>query len=235
MFGGAHQAWGQRHNSLFHLFTFEKPQRHFALGPSARFHVVHVVAKSRQEGEPDRSVTVLFDVEDALGRDSKIIIRFQHQPQPMSIADAAEWLKNYQMEIAAVKAVQTREAGEKYLADNAQRAEVAVTNSGLQYEILTPTEGPKPEATDTVRVHYRGTSIDGTEFDSSYSRNAPASFPLNRVIPGWTEGLQLMAVGSKFRFVIPSGLAYGERGSGRSIGPGETLIFIVELLDINPA
>ena len=175
---------------------------------------------------PDLNYDLLFEA-----------LRAQHGggETRMSIADAAEWLKNYQMEIAAVKAVQTREAGEKYLADNAQRAEVAVTNSGLQYEILTPTEGPKPQATDTVRVHYRGTSIDGTEFDSSYSRNAPASFPLNRVIPGWTEGLQLMAVGSKFRFVIPSGLAYGERGSGRSIGPGETLIFIVELLDINPA
>lgn len=153
----------------------------------------------------------------------------------MSVSGAAEWLKGYQLELAMVTAAQMREEGKKYLVDNAQRAKVTVTESGLQYEVLTATEGPKPLATDTVKVHYRGTSIDGTEFDSSYSRNAPASFPLNRVIPGWTEGLQLMGVGSKFRFVVPADLAYGERGSGRNIAPGETLIFVVELLDINPA
>lgn len=153
----------------------------------------------------------------------------------MSVSGAAEWLKGYQLELAMVTAAQMREEGKKYLTDNAQRAKVTVTESGLQYEVLTATEGPKPLATDTVKVHYRGTSIDGTEFDSSYSRSAPASFPLNRVIPGWTEGLQLMGVGSKFRFVVPADLAYGERGSGRNIAPGETLIFVVELLDINPA
>ncbi len=153
----------------------------------------------------------------------------------MSIPDAMEFYKQYQQQQAQVKGAKAREEGQKFMVDNAMRKEVMVTESGLQYEVLTPTGGPKPKTTDTVKVHYRGTLIDGTEFDSSYSRNAPASFPLNRVIPGWTEGLQLMGVGSKFRFVIPSELAYGERGSGGKIAPGATLIFIVELLEINPA
>jgi FKBP-type peptidyl-prolyl cis-trans isomerase len=109
---------------------------------------------------------------------------------------------------------------------------VQVTESGLQYSVLTPADGPKPKATDEVTVHYRGTLIDGTEFDSSYSRGAPTSFTLNQVIPGWTEGLQLMSIGAKYQFVIPFSLGYGERGAGGQIGPFETLIFEVELIDI---
>ena len=107
-----------------------------------------------------------------------------------------------------------------------------VTESGLQYEVLTAAEGAQPTIDDTVSVHYAGTLIDGTEFDSSIARGEPASFPLKGVIPGWTEGLQLMNVGSKFRFVIPSDLAYGDRGAGQAIGPGATLVFEVELLEI---
>jgi len=102
----------------------------------------------------------------------------------------------------------------------------------LQYEVIADAEGAKPGEDDTVSVHYVGTLLDGTEFDSSIARGEPASFPLKGVIPGWTEGLQLMPVGSKYRFVIPSGLAYGDRGAGPAIGPGETLIFEVELLEI---
>ena len=101
--------------------------------------------------------------------------------------------------------------------------------------MLTAGEGDSPVATDTVKVHYRGTLIDGTEFDSSYSRNQPATFRLNGVIKGWTEGLQLMKPGGKTRFVIPSELAYGSRGAGASIGPNETLIFEVELLEVQKA
>jgi len=102
----------------------------------------------------------------------------------------------------------------------------------LQYEEVTAAEGDKPGIDDTVKVHYVGTLEDGTEFDSSVARGEPAQFPLKGVIPGWTEGLQLMSVGSKYRFVIPSDLAYGDRGAGPKIGPGATLIFDVELLEI---
>lgn len=125
-----------------------------------------------------------------------------------------------------------REAGERYLAENAKKEGVTVTESGLQYEVLTQTLGQKPVATDTVTCHYEGRLIDGTVFDSSYRRGEPASFPLQGVIAGWTEGLQLMAVGSKFRFTIPFGLGYGARGAGGSIPPYATLVFDVELLSI---
>ncbi|MBQ0163981.1 MAG: FKBP-type peptidyl-prolyl cis-trans isomerase [Bacteroidales bacterium] len=125
-----------------------------------------------------------------------------------------------------------RAEGEKYLAENAKKEGVAVTASGLQYEILKAALGQKPVATDTVTCHYEGRLTDGTVFDSSYRRGEPASFPLQGVIAGWTEGLQLMAVGSKFRFTIPYQLGYGARGAGQSIPPYATLIFDVELLGI---
>jgi FKBP-type peptidyl-prolyl cis-trans isomerase len=122
--------------------------------------------------------------------------------------------------------------GEKFLEENGKKEGVVTTASGLQYLILNPGTGKSPKATDTVRVHYSGTLLSGTEFDSSYKRNEPIDFPLNRVIPGWTEGVQLMSEGAKFRFFIPSRLAYGARGAGRDIGPNETLIFEVELLKV---
>jgi FKBP-type peptidyl-prolyl cis-trans isomerase len=123
-------------------------------------------------------------------------------------------------------------AGEQFLAENAKREGVKTTASGLQYEVLEATIGQKPKATDTVRVHYEGTLIDGTVFDSSYKRGESIAFPLNGVIKGWTEGLQLMSVGSKYKFFIPYQLAYGERGAGGSIPPYAALIFTVELLGI---
>ena len=125
-----------------------------------------------------------------------------------------------------------KEEGEKFLAENAKREGVKVTPSGLQYEVLEATLGQKPKATDTVRVHYEGTLIDGTVFDSSYKRGESISFPLNGVIKGWTEGLQLMSVGSKYKLFIPYQLAYGETGAGGSIPPYAALIFTVELLGI---
>jgi len=125
-------------------------------------------------------------------------------------------------------------AGQKFLAENATKEGVQTTASGLQYKVETMGTGAKPVATDTVKVHYRGTLLDGTEFDSSYARNEPISFGLNRVIAGWTEGVQLMPIGSKFMFYIAPDLAYGEGGGG-PIPPNSTLIFEVELLDIGTA
>lgn len=124
------------------------------------------------------------------------------------------------------------QAGEDFLAENAKRPEVTATASGLQYEVLTEGNGPKPKATSTVTCHYHGTLINGTVFDSSVQRGQPASFPLNMVIKGWTEALQLMSTGSKYRLFLHPTLAYGERSAGAHIQPNSTLIFDVELLSI---
>lgn len=132
----------------------------------------------------------------------------------------------------ALLAQSAKERGEKFLEENAGKEGVKTTASGLQYEVIKEGTGKSPKATDTVVVHYRGTLLDGTEFDSSFKRNEPAEFPLNRVIPGWTEGVQLMKEGAKYRFFIPSKLGYGSRGAGRAIGPDETLIFEIELLKV---
>ena len=122
--------------------------------------------------------------------------------------------------------------GEKYLAENAQKEGVITLPSGLQYQVLREGNGKTPKATDSVRCHYEGMLIDGTLFDSSIQRGEPATFPLNGVIAGWTEGLQLMQEGAKYRFFIPYHLGYGERGAGRSIPPFAALVFDVELLEV---
>ena len=124
--------------------------------------------------------------------------------------------------------------GAKFLAENKKKPEVKTTASGLQYKVIKEGTGPQPKATDMVTVNYRGTLINGTEFDSSYKRGQPATFPLNGVIKGWTEGLQLMKKGSKYQLFVPSDLAYGERAVGPDIAPNATLIFEVELLDVKP-
>jgi FKBP-type peptidyl-prolyl cis-trans isomerase FklB len=143
----------------------------------------------------------------------------------------AEYFANKE-KIAAENAISAKKDGELFLAENAKRPEVKTTDSGLQYEILTEGNGKKPSATDTVRVHYHGTLIDGTVFDSSVLRKTPAEFGVNQVIQGWVEALQLMPVGSKYKLYIPSEIAYGSRGAGDIIKPHSALVFEVELLDI---
>lgn len=123
-------------------------------------------------------------------------------------------------------------AAEAFLKENAAKEGVTTTESGLQYKVITQGEGAKPKAEDIVKVHYKGTLLDGTEFDSSYARNEPAVFPLNQVIPGWTEAVQLMNVGSKFQLFLPPNLAYGDRGAPPVIEPGSMLVFDVELIGI---
>ncbi len=141
-------------------------------------------------------------------------------------------LQQKQMEERTAKATSAKAAGEKFLAENGKREGIKTTASGLQYEILKAGEGASPKSSDKVTVHYKGTLLDGTEFDSSYARGQPVTFPLGNVIPGWTEGLQLIKTGGKAKLYIPSNLAYGERGAGAKIGPNETLVFEVELISI---
>ncbi|MCA1765243.1 MAG: FKBP-type peptidyl-prolyl cis-trans isomerase [Desulfobulbaceae bacterium] len=146
-----------------------------------------------------------------------------------------EFTKKLQKELAAraeEAAGNNLAEGETFLTENKTREGVETTESGLQYEVLVEGDGPVPEETDTVKVHYRGTLIDGTEFDSSYERGEAAVFKVDSVIPGWTEALQLMKVGSKYKLFIPPDLAYGERQVSQEIGPNSTLIFDVELVGI---
>ncbi len=159
------------------------------------------------------------------------------KPQ-MTEAEVRETMTNLEkdMESKQKEASQKNASdGEKFLAENKKKEGVKTTASGLQYKVIKEGTGPQPKATDTVTVNYRGTLIDGTEFDSSYKRGQPATFPLNAVIKGWTEGLQLMKVGSKYQIFIPASLGYGERGAGADIGPNSTLIFEVELMDTKAA
>jgi FKBP-type peptidyl-prolyl cis-trans isomerase FkpA len=140
-------------------------------------------------------------------------------------------VREKQIELKVQMGNENKAKGKAFLINNAKRTDIVVLDSGLQYEVLKNAEGHKPKATDTVTVNYLGTLLDGTEFDSSYSRNKPATFPLNRVIKGWTEGVQLMNVGAKYKFYVPSDLAYGARSTGK-ITSHSTLIFEVELLEV---
>ena len=155
----------------------------------------------------------------------------KNQPQ-ISYQEAQQVLGKFFSELEEKIAGEAKAAGEAFLAENAKREGVKVTASGLQYEVLEATIGQKPKATDKVRVHYEGTLIDGTVFDSSYKRGESITFGLNQVIKGWTEGLQLMSIGSKYKLYLPHQLAYGERGAGANIPPYAALIFTVELLGI---
>jgi FKBP-type peptidyl-prolyl cis-trans isomerase len=187
------------------------------------------IGESLKERGGDLDIEALIDA---------IRATYTGAPLAMSPEEAATIRENFitkrraeaeaeRQSLAAANAAQ----GDSFLLENRNKEGVQLTDSGLQYKVITMGDGPRPAATDKVSVHYRGTLLNGQEFDSSYSRNQPASFQLNQVIPGWTEGLQLMPVGSKFMFYIPPNLAYGAQGGG-PIGPNSTLIFEVELLGI---
>lgn len=185
---------------------------------------MNIVGNLKQQGVDSLAQDAFMKgVQDAFAGDSLLITE----------EEALEILKAYFTEQQEKKAKMAAKEGEDFLAENAKREGVQVTASGLQYEVITMGEGEKPSATTEVTVHYKGTLIDGKTFDSSYDRGQPATFGLNQVIPGWTEGLQLMPVGSKFKFYIPYQLAYGERGAGGSIPPYSALIFEVELISMN--
>lgn len=150
----------------------------------------------------------------------------------MTPQEAQQFMQTYFMEASMKEAQKNKEEGEKFLAENKTKSGVITTESGLQYQVIKEGDGPKPTEKDRVKVHYTGTLLDGTKFDSSIDRGEPAEFGVTQVIKGWTEGLQLMPVGSKYIFWIPSELAYGSRGAGADIKPNSTLKFEVELLEI---
>ena len=159
-------------------------------------------------------------------------LKVSHQEGQKIVNAFFQELEQKQNAAKAAAGKVAKEEGSKFLAENAKKDGIIVTKSGLQYEVLTEGTGKKPKATDTVRCHYEGRLLDGTVFDSSYKRNAPADFGLQQVIAGWTEGVQLMAEGAKYRFYIPYMLAYGEGGAGASIPPFAPLIFDVELIKV---
>lgn len=181
----------------------------------------------------------LKDLLDVPSFAASITDTLQGNPLQVSVAEAQQLLNTFFAELeakqnaaAAEAGKAAREEGEKFLAENAKKPGVKVTASGLQYEVLTEGTGRQPKASDTVRCHYEGTLLDGSVFDSSYRRNEPCDFGLNQVIKGWTEGVQLMKEGAKYRFYIPYNLAYGERGAGSDIPPYAALIFDVELIKV---
>ncbi len=208
------------------LKTFEQ-QSGYAIGLSMGRYISNTLARQQELGVSLDNAVILRGVQDGLAKQAK-----------MSDEELEKALKAYDKKIneAAAKKAEddakgNLEKGKKFLEENAKKDGVKVTKSGLQYQVITEGKGDKPKASDVVKVHYTGTLIDGTKFDSSLDRKEPAEFPLDHVIPGWTEGVQLMTVGSKYKLFLPSELAYGEQGAG-SIPPNSVLVFEVELLDI---
>lgn len=164
--------------------------------------------------------------------DEAVHAAFDGKETKMSPEEANKVIQEYLQELTAKKAAEIKSVGEKFLKENLKNENVKVTASGLQYIVEKEGTGEQPTATDEVTVHYTGKLLDGTVFDSSVSRGEPATFPLNRVIPGWTEGVQLMKEGAKYTFFIPSDLAYGPQGVPNAIPPHSTLIFDVELIKV---
>ncbi|MCT6701263.1 FKBP-type peptidyl-prolyl cis-trans isomerase [Rheinheimera sp. 4Y26] len=201
----------------------------YAMGVSVGKYLNSAVEEHKKLGLPLASDTMVRGVQDALA--GKAALTDEEVQKVMTALD--EQFRAKQAEVAKAKAAETIAKGEAFLAENAKKEGVKVTESGLQYEVITAADGPKPKAEEKVRVKYKGTFIDGTEFDSTDKSNGgePVEFQLNQVIPGWTEGVQLMGVGSKFKFTIPSALGYGDRDVG-PIPANSVLQFEVELLGI---
>jgi FKBP-type peptidyl-prolyl cis-trans isomerase FklB len=203
---------------------------------SDKFNTVETQASygiGQQMGQQLRSNP--FDGLDLDSVYAGIVDGFQQKESQVSQQDLHVAFTAIHERMQAAKSEQFKgniDAGNKFLAENAERDGVVTLDSGLQYEVLKAGDGEKPTADSTVRTHYHGTLMNGEVFDSSYDRGQPAEFPVNGVIKGWTEALQLMPVGSKWKLFVPSELAYGEQGAGGSIGPYETLVFDVELLNI---
>jgi len=200
-------------------YTSEKQRFSYAIG-------IQLGSSLKQQGITDIDVKAMTQAIDDMLKGNKL----QVSPEDMQKA-----LNAYKEKLVAenkLKAKQAAEAGSKFRQENKKKKGVTETKSGIQYEILKKGDGKKPKVTDTVTVHYEGTLVSGKVFDSSIKRGSPATFPLNGVIKGWQEVLPLMPIGSKWKVVIPPQLAYGDRGAGGSIGPGETLVFEIELISI---
>jgi len=201
----------------------EADKQSYALGASMGGYLKNNLDTNKDIGIELKQDVILSGIKDALAGNPK----FEEK-------EIREIMMALESQVRELRTTKAQTEGKNFLAENGKREGVVTTESGLQFEVLTPAEGDKPAAADTVTVHYHGTLIDGTVFDSSVERGQTSSFALNRVIPGWTEGLQHMAKGSKYKFFIPSELAYGGRNAGK-IPPHSTLIFEVELFDISKA
>lgn len=212
--------------------------------PSSKKKQVTVVAEAKPLTELD-SASYSFGLKIASGLKSDGVTSLNYKLLSQAMEDvfadktplvsdeqAGPTIGNFLQKISKAKYAAIEAEGKAFLEANKVKPNIVTLPSGLQYEVITMGTGEKPKATDQVTVHYKGTLIDGKQFDSSYDRNEPLKLPLNNVIPGWTEGVQLMPVGSKFRLFIPSSLGYGERGAGQDIPPFSTLIFDIELVKI---
>lgn len=209
-------ACGQNSKTKNMKLKSEKDSVSYSLG-------VNIASNLKQQGFDDIDVNVLADAFRDVYNDKELKISTQ---------DGNMFLNQYMMGKQKQKGETNLKKGQEFLEKNKKEEGIVELPSGLQYKVLKEGTGPKPTTSDRVKVHYTGKLLDGKVFDSSVERGEPATFGLSQVIPGWTEGLQQMPVGSKYRFFIPSKLAYGERGAGKDIGPNETLIFDVELLSI---
>ncbi|MDG3086975.1 FKBP-type peptidyl-prolyl cis-trans isomerase [Vibrio hannami] len=209
-------------------FASEDDKASYAIGLSFANYLSESIEKPSEFGIELKKELVLKGIEDVFAGNPTLTEDETRQ----ALEELDQRVATKMQEVAAEKAAAVKKAGDEFRAEFEKQEGVTKTESGLLYQVMTDAEGDKPAATDTVEVHYKGTLIDGTKFDSSYDRNAPATFPLNRVIPGWTEGVQLMPVGSKFKFVIPPELAYGEQDTP-TIPANSTLVFEVELLSID--